>query len=240
MDNSLVMSEDEIKRRIEEYKRKLLKGEKNGVDWRNIFDGFLQNGNFRDGMQSNMSNKELEEKFASVLFNPMEACVNGIFIPCGWNDESLYKVSFHRFEMIIYSLYIINRAYDVFLPLSSSKNNKESANAFQKILVDFFYDTISIEYADCNFDSMQNDWIVNIYSVDVGGYEIRYTDYCYKTSLGFIKKIETLLKEPPKTFIGKKVFTRKVNKLVEMYFSWKEKNEIIMTENLKSNFRQLT
>lgn len=232
-------SEDDEKHKREELKRALIEGRKLGVDWLKIFDGFLKNGNFKNDIPSGVSSKDIESKFNLVLFDPTEASVKGIVIPSGINDTFLYERSFKWLETFIYTFYIINKTYYILLQLSSSKSIKESANAFQKLLIDFFYDTISVDYADSNFSSLQDDWIVNMYTVDVGGYEICHKDYFNNISDEFIKKIEAFFLVPPKTFIGKKVFIKKVGKLIKMYNSWKKKNEIILKENLESNFKLL-
>ena len=235
----LACEDDDLKRKREELKRALREGRKLGVDWLKIFDSFLQNGNFKNDIPSGVSSKDIESKFNLVLFDPTEASVKGIVIPSGINDTFLYERSFKWLETFIYTFYIINKTYYILLQLSSSKKIKESANAFQKLLIDFFYDTISVDYADSNFSSLQDDWIVNMYTVDVGGYEICHKDYFNNISDEFIKKIEAFFLVPPKTIVGKKVYIRKVAKLIEMYLSWRGNSENLLRENLKIIFKQL-
>lgn len=236
----LACENDDLKRKREELKRRLIEG-KGGVyvDWLKIFNNFLQKGNFRDDILSGPSSKDVKSKFYLLLFDPKKVALKGIYIPCGMNDSVQYKMVFHDFENYIYTLNIINKTYDTLLLLSYSKNIYESAIVFQNLLIDFFYDTISVEYADLNFSSLQDDWIVKVYSVDIGGHEICHNDYRYHTSEEYIKNIEAVLLIPPNTFIGKNVFIRKVVKLIKMYNSWREKNENILKENLELNFKQL-
>ena len=232
------MADDEIlKRKREELKRKILNGERLRLepDWKTIFENLLQNRE-RYLLPSEISIAKFKSKISSVLFDPHSRPLTTPWIPNpGARDDDIYKKNKNLLESFEVSFSLINLTYSHLLYIVNDREYRkqlgESATKFQFCLIHFFYNNISVDFANAHEEFYKQDFERFVdFEINISG--IKYKQYDYKVSEDFIRRIFRFVFGIPNSIIGKFVFWQKINSLNAQYENWKKENKEILEKSI--------